>query len=1112
MADEPDCLAPALAPASSASVAASAGSGKTWLLVSRIVRLLLAGAEPGKILALTFTRKAAAEMRLRLSERLRTLASASDTALREELDRLGLAADAGTAGRARRLYHEQLFTAFPVRAMTLHAFCQELLGRFALEAGLRPGFGLVEDEISRWDKAWRRTQLCLLREPDSAAGRALGTLVALGDGGQALEQRVHNFLARRGDWWAYVDGQADPVAFATAQLRAQLGLDTGGPAPATVDNPAFNGRLALFVHWFQEHGDISYVKAEALLAAVDLRGESRLESLADALLKDDGTPYKFEPAKKKFTEPMRHTLQELYRELATVLVAARERWLAEQTLARSEATFQVGVAALTALTSEFAREHALGFTEMEWHACKLLRSDGAAEWVRYKLDRRIDHLLVDEFQDTSPTQWRMLLPLLEEMAAGNDERLRSAFIVGDAKQSIYGFRRADPRLLARAADWLGENLAAVQVPLNDSRRSAPAVIDFVNAVFAEGELREALAFETHGTHRGKDWGRVEIAPMSGREKPGDLERPAFRDPLAQKRLTREDQRVQKEAELVSARIQALVASRVAIRGEVGAPRAIDYGDILVLARARTHLHRLEREFAARGIPFVGAARGTLLLTSESRDLTALLRLLDAPHRDLELAQVLRSPLFSLGDDTLSLIAQDVKVHGGHWWLALARLAPTQADLQRPLQLLEGWRPLAASLPAHDLLDRVLRESDAAARYEAALPRVSGARARANLGAFLQLALEADSGRYPTLRRFLRYLEDLGRFWAEAPDEPPPAAIGSQVRVLTIHAAKGLEAPAVFVVNAGRLAQPRTPPVLVNWPAGSERPRHVLACAPAARRDALTRRLAEEEKSREAREEYNLLYVAVTRARQFLHISGFAPDNKGKRLSWHDHALRAMDTLAPAAPLPGTASGSLSCATGKPTAALPTRMAPRAATPDPRLRATIALPGYAVLAPSERTVRDDFEDSRAARRGSAIHFLLQQLCEGREDALPARLRAQLDAEIPDEDCAQWLEQTRAVLAEGSLARFFDARMFKAAWNEVPVSVDSGKALIDRLVDDGERLWVLDYKTHTRPVAGTLKDRYREQLAAYAAAVQQIWPGRPVSAGLVLTATRTFVAVI
>src|SRR5690349_11753772 len=499
----------ALDPARSVSLQASAGSGKTWQLVSRIVRLLLDGAEPGGILALTFTRKAAIEMRLRLNERLRRLSLATPAELGEELKRIGLPADAARLDRARGLYRQMLFAPYPPRAMTLHSFCQELLTRFALEAQVPPDFTLYDNEVDLVDRSWRRLQARMTAEPDGAPAQALRELIALDFNEWTLRELVELFLIHRGDWWAYTEDQPDPVAFATAQLRGQLGDCDLERALREVDAAAFTARLRMVLNYVERAGGTRYIEVEPLAQALLHGGAQRFDAIEEALYTQKGTPFALAANDSKLralSGKEREHFIETHAEVIREFEAMRRRRHAGETLARSQAAFTLGAAALEALREELAREHALGFTELEWLTCRLLRRDGAADWVRYRLDRRVDHLLIDEFQDTSPTQWRLLLPLLGEMAAGEAGRARSLFIVGDAKQSIYGFRRADPRLLGRATAWMQQRLDAATEPLHHSRRSAPAIIDFVNALFDVEGVGAQIGFERHGTHRDRDWG------------------------------------------------------------------------------------------------------------------------------------------------------------------------------------------------------------------------------------------------------------------------------------------------------------------------------------------------------------------------------------------------------------------------------------------------------------------------------------------------------------------------------------------------------------------------------------------------------------------------------
>jgi ATP-dependent helicase/nuclease subunit A len=1091
----------ALDPARSAVVAASAGTGKTWQLAARITRLLLAGAEPGSILALTFTRKAAAEMQARVSARLEKLALSGDAEAARQLQEIGLNATPALLARARTLYEALLFAPWPLRATTLHAFAQDLVTRFALQTGTPPGFEVSEDDGALCDAAWQSLQREWLRQPEAASSQALAVLIADGRSEHALRALVFDFLQRRNDWRAFAEGTESPdgaLARLQARLEASLDVRTGDEPLQAVDAAALGARLhVLCGHLERAGGAIDRLKLAQLLPVLDLAGAERHAALRQVFFTQGG-----EPRKVRFGDGTRRKLgsgaaghcAEVLAQIVHELAAIHDRLLRQQTLKRTQAGVMLGVAALAAFERALAEQGRLGFAELEWRAYRLLCRSDAARWVQFRLDSRIEHLLVDEFQDTSDTQWRLLLPLLQEFAAGG-ERPRSAFIVGDAKQSIYGFRRANPELLAVAHRHVVEMQRGIAAELSESFRSAPAIIDLVNALFAQDAARARLPdFPPHRTRHLQLYGRVEVAPLvaAGADERAVI---PFRNPLTTPRPDPENRRAYEEGLLIGRRIRALLAERFAV-GDGADARLIGFGDIMILLRQRTHQRALERGLAECGVPFVGSARGTLLETVEGRDLLALLRFLASPARDLDLAHTLRTPLFALGDEDLVALARAVRAGAGSWWAALqSDRAPERAQAR---QLLGRWLPLARALPAHDLIDRVLSEGNLAARYEAALPPPQAARVRANLALIAQLALSTDSGRYPSLSRFLHLLQT-----QESPDEaPPPAAAegAGAVRILSIHAAKGLEAPAVFLAQSTVTPRPAGAGWLVHWPAGAERPLDLLLAGSREQRDAFSAGLLAAEHARAAREDLNLLYVACTRARQFLHISGYERRGAG---DWHALAMAALGALGASADEQGVRTHARNTA---PSVAAAPVAAASTPTADARLRAPLALAAAQATAPSALTAHAP--DPQQARRGRAIHWLLQRLSEGADGStLRAALEARLGATVGAGEFAQWHDEARAVIAAPALRCWFAGAA--RAWNEVAVSWDGGHGVIDRLVDDGETLWVIDYKTE-RGAAADLRALYAPQLTAYREGVRRLWPGRPVQAGLVLTAEQRWVA--
>ncbi|HVT34179.1 MAG TPA: UvrD-helicase domain-containing protein, partial [Nevskiaceae bacterium] len=618
----------AIDPARHAFVAASAGTGKTWLLAARVTRLLLAGARADGILALTFTRKAAGEMHERVLSRLRSMAFADDAGLRAIFAELHVPYDAPLAGRARALYEELLYAPLPLRAMTLHAFAQDLVSRFALQCGVPPGAEPAEDEGELVDAAWHRLQDELRAQPQAAPARALALLIEHGATEFTLRRIVTGFLEQRNDWRAYTQDQAAPLDFLDADLRAQLQLDAQAEPWAALDAADADELLRTLHAGLVKIGGAGSIKPAPLEPALHARGQARWQALAATLLKQDGKARDFKISKKlqeKLAAAELDAFIQAKDELLVRTLHARGAQLAAITHARTLAGCTLGAAALAHFEDEARRRLQLPFADIEWHAGRLLREPDTAAWAAYKLDQRIDHLLLDEFQDTSHAQWQLLLPALREIAAGG-ERARSVFVVGDAKQSIYGFRRAAPELMQQAQDWVQQRPAGWVDTLARSRRSAPAVIEFVNAVFAQDEARRLLPdFPPHATYR-DDWGRVELAPLIEADDAGDEPAPAFRDPPTQAAGNAENARAHAEGELIARRIRELVDARWQIDDAQGR-RALGYGDIFILLQRRTHQQQLERALIAAGIPYAGAARGTLLLTVEARDLTALLRLL-----------------------------------------------------------------------------------------------------------------------------------------------------------------------------------------------------------------------------------------------------------------------------------------------------------------------------------------------------------------------------------------------------------------------------------------------------------------------------------------------------
>ncbi|MDX2458026.1 MAG: UvrD-helicase domain-containing protein, partial [Gammaproteobacteria bacterium] len=554
-------------PQRNATVHASAGTGKTWLLVTRILRLLLAGARPDSILAVTFTRKAAAEMQERVSGRLHELMCAAPDKLDEKLSEVGITADANTRKRARQLYEEILFDPYSLRTTTFHAFCQELLQRFPLEAGVSPGFELSETTGLLEQQAWDALVTETAGKPGPIA-TTLDSLIVGCEGLSNVQTALRSLLSHRSDWWAYVQGQSDPLAYARSQLEQLLEIDAATDPLEGFPDDMQRQAVKTFAALLGRHNTKTNTRDATTLAETLLAPASPPEfyaAIQPVFLKKDGDPRirkESNTQRQRLGEAGEQQLIALHHRICDDLLAIGDRIARRNTFNNSVAWITAGNQLLAHYQRIKQEQRLLDFSDLEWQACALLNQSQHAVWVQYKLDTRIDHLLVDEFQDTNPTQWHLLLPLLQELAAGNEERGRSVFLVGDTKQSIYSFRRANPALLREASHWLDQHLQAKNYPLDASRRSAQAIIDCVNTVFGSQPLAQRIdSFNTHTTHLPDMYGRVECLPLvTADTAAAEVTATGLRNPLQTPRPASEDLRYTREGQMIAGEILALLAN------------------------------------------------------------------------------------------------------------------------------------------------------------------------------------------------------------------------------------------------------------------------------------------------------------------------------------------------------------------------------------------------------------------------------------------------------------------------------------------------------------------------------------------------------------------------
>ena len=693
-------------PCASVVVEACAGSGKTWLLVARIVRLLLAGHEPGEILAITFTRRAAQEMRKRLLDALQELAQADDGAIVNYLGERGMSADAARAAvaQARTLYERMVTARVPVTIETFHGWFWQLAARAPLGAGVPFAPTLLESSDRVRADAWLHFTAMLLREEHAGARAAWEWLVdEIGE--SSARALLMQFLDKRAEWWSYAQGDEDAALERTlAPLRAAGNVDPciGVRTPELVE--AMQSLLDLW----RALEDPGMRLGEAIEAAArwlqtpDSRPVRDFHAACQVVLTQKLTPREqLQPAKMA-----RRLGQEAMERYAAVhafvigrlldLIERRRTWRA---LRLNEAGIVCGRLLVDAYQRLKGRQQALDFTDLEWHAHRLLADADHAAYMQVRLDARYRQILLDEFQDTNPMQWQVLQSwlsgygLLDDADAAGDDRPR-VFVVGDPKQSIYRFRRAEPRVFDAAVDLLGRDFGATHLRTNVTRRNARTIVDVLNCAMPGNPL-----FRSQATLSGRP-GAFVMLPLEVPVRPADAVDPtALRDVLTVARDERDHEARYREGRVLANEITHWVG-RTRVPTDSGADRGARWSDVLVLVRRRTHLAAYERALRDAGLPFVSDQRGGLLTTLEAEDLTALLEFLTSPFADLRLAHALRSPIFGCSDADLMRLARGPATS---WWERLQSLPSDASDaLLRARQLLQWWLDLAGVLPVHDL--------------------------------------------------------------------------------------------------------------------------------------------------------------------------------------------------------------------------------------------------------------------------------------------------------------------------------------------------------------------------------------------------------------------------
>lgn len=1086
-----------------ASLSASAGTGKTQVLTARVLRLLLEDASPESILCLTFTKAAAAEMAERVGGRLAYWVGLDDEGLGSELDALGVTPSDAMRARARQLFATVLDCPGGLRIQTIHSFCQTLLAAFPTEAGISPGFRPIE---GREEEALiERTLASLAEQSADGDGAFLADLEMLA--ARLGEGDVRKYLRRCA---GSVEGMArfDRLEDVERNLRALMGLpedDIEELVAARCSDDEFDcdtlRTLAdTYRTWGAKSGVPIIAGIEEWLALPPGHRCRELRRFAQAtVLTGSGSRRSVKNLVKHWPDVQQEcdALCEKVEELLTLLRG-------DKLVRDLAAGLRAGKRFADAYAAAKRAEGVADFDDLIRWSRNLLAQDGIAEWIRFKLDRRTDHLLVDEAQDTNESQWAIVKALTEEYWSGQGAgpEHRTLFMVGDFKQAIYGFQGTDPAEFEKARTYfrdaaLGGPMPFKMLSISRSFRSAQAVLDVVDMVLGQlthDRIGLPEPAEPHRSFHAARAGRVEVWP------PFEHVSPEAEDDAEEKW---EDEARRKYASQLADWIKAEI-DRAPILASTGRP--LSPGDILVLVRSRANLAPLlvSRLFE-RKVRTAGLDRLVLSEPLAVQDLLAAVRFAVQPLDDLTLANLLVSPLLGWSQDDLYELAGPERRRP--LWEELGHRADERPHFRAARDTLLDLLRIAGFAGPHAFLEQILSGPMDGRRK--LLTRL-GRQARDPINELVAAAIQFEGGEPVTLQQFLAWLSH-----GALEVKRDPEGRGDAVRIMTVHGAKGLEAPLVILADA--TANPdelggNSPILDVPSSAGRFpviRPRKDEIAPPFDE-------VLAAEKDRDRQEHFRLLYVALTRAGERLIVFGTKPAKKKiSEDSWHSVVSAAML----AAGVEPDAAGTLAHATGDPVTAVVD--APPAAT------VSTAVPPWAIapapveakpprpLAPSQVTADTDSsppptpELAAAAERGRLLHALFERL-----PATPAGDRRQA--------AFAWLQQSAGIGDAALRTQLVDtaltiieapehAELFSpVALAEAPIAatLEDGTVVVgtvDRLLVTDTAVRVVDFKTGRRVPrsAGDIPESHRRQMVAYGRALQVIFPGRRVELALLYT---------
>jgi ATP-dependent helicase/nuclease subunit A len=1122
-------------PASSAFVSANAGSGKTHVLVQRVIRLLLDGVPPEKILCITFTKAAAANMAERVFTTLGHWVTLDDTALDAAIRDAGIARpDAKLRMRARELFACALETPGGLKVQTIHALCTRLLQQFPFEANVPARFAVLDerDQAEMMERANLKVLLDASRDPQSPAGRALDIAMASA-ADVTFKDVVREACLSRDHFMAWTDSAGSANA-AIAQVSAALGIDSrerlDDVEREIVDGPHLPRSQWEHLAATLDAGSKSDAdQAARLREALAFSGSEQVDAYLNVFLTEALAPRK-SVVTKKFCDNNPAT-GKLFEREADRIGPLIEKRRALTIRDRTQALLIIATAVAANYRREKQERGLLDYDDLIDKTLQMLDRVSSG-WVHFKLDRGVDHVLIDEAQDTSPRQWDIVAHLISEFTTGEGARdgvKRTIFAVGDEKQSIFSFQGAAPREFdlrrkSLQSKFEDAKLKFDPISLTYSFRSGSAILQSVDHVFREQAIYGSIhaienGYPIHESLADAGPSLIDLWKLELPDPRPDIE--GWRAPFDAVSETSPEVRL---ARRIQAEVKSLIAGGT-MTGPTGNRRPLTYGDVLVLVRRRGNaFDAVIQALKHANIPVAGADR---LKLTEHIAIIDLMNLADAlllPQDDLALAVALKSPLFGLTDDDLFKLAWQRK---GTLRYALSEHAATDSKFEAALARLKACEARAMQETPFAFYAWLLGGDGGRSR----ILRRLGHEANDALDEFLELALGYERKAPASLQGFMAWLRA-----ADTEVKRDMEISRDEVRVMTVHGAKGLEAPVVFLVDTTTSPADTTRLKLVRMPQGNAGPHApgVVVWAGKKAEDPPAVAAARAAMLDETEDEYRrLLYVAMTRAADRLVIGGCMPGNRNvlRPLSWYDLIEKGLGSsglhIQNVPPPDGVVKRFSRAEDANPAAVAAPAQASATAIPLP---AWLRMPAPRD-APIDNFVRPSDSDEEAGHvvrsgeavqlrklallRGKLVHRLLQSLpdvrAEGRREAALRYLAR---------NAGEWAEDERETLAARVLSLIGDTR-FAAVFApgsraevsiagrldrpERPPALVSGQ--IDRLAVTPAEVLIVDYKTNHAPPAAIAAAplAYIRQLALYRAVLARLYPLLPIRAALLWTET-------